>query len=67
MKNEMQAEVIIDQHVAHVINTFARPLGMPPHELRQRMKLDKENQKYVVIKPDLSEEDAENLKKLTRE
>ncbi|NNJ43960.1 MAG: penicillin-binding protein 2 [Akkermansiaceae bacterium] len=67
IKNEMTAEVIIDQHIDHVINTFARPLGMPPQELRQRMKLHKEKQKYVVIKPDLSEEDAENLKKLTRE
>lgn len=67
IKNEMPAEAIIEKHIAHVINTFARPLGLPPHELRQRMKLDRENQKYVVIKPDLAEEDAENLKKLTRE
>lgn len=67
LKNEMQAEVIIEKHIAHVINTFARPLGMSPHELRKRMKLDKKRQMYVVIKSDLSEEDAENLKKLTRE
>lgn len=67
LKNEMQAEVIIEQHIAHVINIFARPLGMTPLELRKRMKLEKEGQMYVVIKPDLSEDNAENLKELSRE
>jgi len=67
IKNEMQASVIIEKHIAHVVRTFARPLGMTAHELRDRMKLDWKKQMYVVIKSDMSEEDAENLKKLTRD
>lgn len=67
LKNEMQADAIIEAHIAHVINTFARPLGMKPHVLREKMKLERKGQMYVVIKSDLSEDDAENLKKLTRE
>ncbi|MCP5535335.1 MAG: penicillin-binding protein 2 [Akkermansiaceae bacterium] len=67
LKNEMQADVIIEQHIAHVINIFARPLGMHPHELRERMKLENEKQMYVVIKPDLSEDDADKLMELARE
>jgi len=67
MKDEMSPDVIVEKHIAHDIQVFARPLGMTHSELRQRMKLDKKKQKYVVIKKDLSEDDAENLKKLARE
>lgn len=67
MKDEMNADVIVEMHIAHVISIFARPLGMTHAELRQRMKLDKKKQKYVVIKKDLSEDDAVNLEKLSRE
>lgn len=67
MKDEMTAEAIIENHIDHVITVFARPLGMTHAELRQRMKLDQKKKKYVVIKKDLSEDDAENLKKLARE
>ncbi|BDS08419.1 penicillin-binding protein [Oceaniferula spumae] len=65
MKNEMQADVIIDKYIAHVINTFARPLGLHPLELRERMNLDNKKQKYVVLKQDISEDDADKLKQLT--
>ena len=67
LKNELYADDIITQNIEHVIDTFARPLGMTTVELRQRMKLDREGQDYVVIKPDLSEDDAENLKQLARD
>ena len=67
IKNEMPADVIVDQHIANVVQTFSRPLGMTPVELRTAMKLDKKNQMYVVIRHDLAEEDAENLKELARE
>ena len=58
LKKEVQADVIIAENIEHVIDIFARPLGMTTAELRQRMKLDREGQDYVVIKPDLSEDDA---------
>ena len=67
LKNELQADEIIAQNIEHVIDTFARPLGMTTAELRQRMKLDRAGQDYVVIKHDLSEDDAENLKQLARD
>jgi len=67
LKNELYADDIITQNIEHVIYTFARPLGMTTAELRQRMKLDREGQDYVVIKPDLSEDDAENLLQLARD
>ena len=67
LKNELYADDIITQNIEHVIDTFARPLGMTTAELRQRMKLDREGQDYVVIKPDLSEDDAENLLQLARD
>jgi len=67
MKDEMTAESIVEKHIDHVVKIFARPLGMTHAELRQRMKLDHKKKKYVVIKKDLSEDDAENLKKLARE
>ena len=67
LKNELYADDIIAQNIEHVIDTFARPLGMTTAELRQRMKLDREGQDYVVIKPDLSEDDAENLRQLARD
>ena len=66
LKNEMQADEIIEKHLDHVVDTFARPLGMTPNELRQRMKLDRKGQ-IVIIKPDLSEDDAEKLKQLARD
>ncbi len=65
MKDEMKPSVIIEKHIANVINTLARPLGMTPHELRKRMKLDNPKKKYVVICKDLSEDDAEKIKELT--
>ena len=67
LKVELAAENLITQHIEHVVETFARPLGMTPNMLRQRMKLDKEDQKYVVIKSDLSEDDADNLKQLAHD
>lgn len=67
IKNKLQADVIIQRHIGNVIRLFARPLGMTPQELRKRMELDNERKKYVVIKQDVSEEDAENLKWLARE
>lgn len=67
LKNEMQADVIVQEHIAHVVDTFARPLGMTPDELRQRMNLDNGRQTYVVIKPDLSEDDADKLQQLARD
>lgn len=67
MKDEMTAEEIVENHIDHVIQIFARPLGMTHAEFRKRMRLDRKKQKYVVIKKDLSEDDAENLKKLARE
>ena len=67
IKNEIQADVIIEKYIAHVVDTFARPLGMNHAELRDRMNLDNKKQKYVVIKKDISEEDSVNLKKLTQE
>ena len=67
LKKEVQADVIIAENIEHVIDIFARPLGMTTAELRQRMKLDKKGQDYVVIKPDLSEDDAGNLKQLARD
>ena len=57
----------LTQVLKHVIDIFARPLGMTTAELRQRMKLDRKGQDYVVIKPDLSEDDAEKLKQLARD
>jgi len=67
MKNEMQADVIIQKYIAHVVDTFARPLGMHRTELRDRMNLGNKKQKYVVIKQDVSEDDATKLKQLTVE
>ena len=67
MDTQLGKKSIIDPSIEHVIDTFARPLGMTTAELRQRMKLDREGQDYVVIKPDLSEDDAENLKQLARD
>ena len=67
LKNEMPADAIVKRHIANVVQTFARPLGMTPEELRSAMKLDKERQMYVVVRKDLAEEDAENLKILARE
>jgi len=67
MKDEMSAEVIVEKNVANVISIFARPLGMTHGEFRKSMKLDRKKQKYVVIKQDLSEDDADNLEKLARE
>ena len=67
LKNEMQADVIVEKHIEHVVDTFARPLGMTQDELRRRMKLDNARQMYVVIKHDLSEDDAEKLQQLARE
>ena len=67
MKDEMTAEAIVENHIDHVVQIFARPLGMTHVEFRQRMNLDHKKRKYVVIKQDLSEDDAENLKKLARE
>lgn len=67
LKNEMPAEVIVEKHIANVVRTFARPLGMTPAELRASMKLDKENQMYVVIEKDLAEDEAENLRRLARD
>ncbi|MGJ8676477.1 MAG: peptidoglycan D,D-transpeptidase FtsI family protein [Akkermansiaceae bacterium] len=67
MRTEMTAEAIISQHVDHVVETFARPLGMTPAEFLKAMKLDRKKQMYVVIKSDLAEEDAEKFKNLTRE
>ena len=67
MKNEMQADVIIQKYVAHVIDTFARPLGMHRSELRKRMNLSNKKQKYVVLKKDVSEDDAVKLRALTVE
>lgn len=65
MKNEMQADAIIQKYIAHVIDTFARPLGLQHSELRERMNLDNKKQKYVVIKQDIFEDDATKLKQLT--
>ena len=67
LKEEMSAEAIVEKHIAHVINVFSRPLGMTHEELRKKMQLDNKKRKFVVIKKDLSEDDAENLKKLARE
>ncbi len=67
IKLRFTAEEIITQHINHVVDTFARPLGMTPNTLRQRMKLNKEGQKYVRIKDDLSEDDAEKLKHLAHD
>lgn len=67
MKNEMPADAIIEKYIAHVIDTFARPLGMVNSELRERMNLGNKKQKYVVIKQDISEDDATRLKQLTVE
>ncbi|NWK56295.1 penicillin-binding protein 2 [Verrucomicrobiaceae bacterium N1E253] len=67
LKDEMPAEDIVQQHIEHVISTFARPLGMTREELRLCMQLDQEKKKYVVIKKDLSEDEAYKLKQLGRE
>ena len=67
MKNEMQADAIIQKYIAHVIDTFARPLGMNRTELRERMNLSNKKQKYVVLKKDVSEENVTKLKELTVE
>ena len=67
LKNEMEADVIIEKYIAHVVDTFARPLGMERMELRKRMNLENKKQKYVVIKQDISEDDAAKLKELTLE
>ena len=39
LKNEIPADVIVEKHIAHVVRTFARPLGMTPESLRSAMKL----------------------------
>ena len=67
LKIQLRADEIIARNIEHVIDTFARPLGMTSTELRERMKLDREGQDYVVIKPDLSEDDAEKLKQRARD
>ena len=67
IKDEMSAEDIVAQHIELVIDIFARPLGMTHEELRKRMRLDRKRQKYVVLKKDLSEDDAGNLEELARE
>ncbi len=67
LKEELQDDEIVNPSIKHVIDIFARPLGMTTVELRQRMKLDKKGQHYVVIKPDLYEDDAEKLKQLARD
>ena len=67
LKNEFPAELIVEKHIANVIGTFARPLGMTPDALRSAMKLDKENQMYVVIRKDLAEDEADKLKQLARD
>jgi len=65
MVDGMNADEIIETYIDHVVKTFARPLGMKDEELRKRMNLGNKNQKYVVIKKDISEEDADKLKQLT--
>lgn len=67
LKNELEADEILKKHIEHVVHTFARPLGMTPDELRECMKLDRKRQMSVVIKPYLSEDDAEDLKQLARD
>ncbi len=67
LKNEMQANTIIQKYIAHVIDVFARPLGMNRTELRNRMNLSNKRQKYVVLKKDVSEDDVTKLKELTME
>jgi len=67
LKDEMSAEVIVEKNIANIISVFARPLGMTHEEFRKSMRLDRKKQKYVVIKKDLSEDDAEKLEKLARE
>ena len=67
MKNEMKADVIIQKYIAHVIDLFARPLGMHRPELRKKMNLSNKRQKYVVLKKDVSEDDVAKLKALTIE
>lgn len=64
IKNDVAPEEIVEKHIANVIQTFARPLGMTPAALRASMKLEKENQMYVVIRKDLAEDEADNLKEL---
>ncbi len=67
IRDDVAPAEIIDEHIDHVTETFARPLGMTPDELRSRMRLDKPKRKYVVIKSDLSEDDAYKFKELTRD
>lgn len=64
LKNKYSADELVEQHIGHFVDVFARPLGMTPKTLRQRMKLNNDGQKYVVIKSDLAEDDAQNLKEL---
>lgn len=66
-RNSMTAEAIIDQHIDHVVEVFSRPLGLSPESFRKKMRLDKKKQMYVVIHPNLSEDDAERFKRLTRD
>lgn len=67
MRDSMTAENIINQHIDHVVETFSRPLGLSPESFRKKMRLDKKKQVYVVINSDLSEDDAEAFKLLTRD
>lgn len=65
MVDSMPADEIINQYIDHVIDIFARPLGFKNEQLRERMNLENKRQKYVVLKKDISEDDAEKLKQLT--
>ncbi|MGB0774655.1 MAG: peptidoglycan D,D-transpeptidase FtsI family protein, partial [Akkermansiaceae bacterium] len=67
LRDEMSADAILEQHIAHVVKVFARPLGMTAGEFRSAMRLDKKRQQYVVIKKDLDEEEAEKLSQLARD
>ena len=65
MRDSMTAEQIVNQHIDHVVETFSRPLGMSREGFREKMRLENTRQVRVVIKSNLSEDDAEKFKQLT--
>ncbi len=65
---EEPPEVIVSKHLARVVETLARPLGLRRDELRSRIEGPKgKGRLYYAIAKDLPEDDADRLRALIEE
>lgn len=62
--DKLPDEDIVHQYVEYLIAHFAQPLGMTPDELRKRLQINGKKRGDVVIRRDISEDDADKLKEI---